>query len=146
MSMHEFARQVGAGMLAPLDRLGQKVKPGQLVLYTSPVDLIFETLTLTPMLDPRAPMGMARLTVTCQFEIQVAINQQNTALIVLGQAPPGRQAGQPEPSPSTEAPAADVPQEAATWFDRGEPAAPAPATDAGGGVPHDGTDPAGSIG
>lgn len=86
LSSQEFARMVTTGQITPLDRLGQPIVAGALVLFTPQVDTIFEVVGVTPMLDPRQPQGQARVTLHAQFDIPVRLGMPLPPFIVVGMA------------------------------------------------------------
>ena len=88
LSSQEFARMVTQGQITPLDRLGQPIITGALVLFTPQVDTIFAVIGVTPMLDPRAPQGQARITLHAQFDIPVRLGMPLPPFIVVGMTQP----------------------------------------------------------
>lgn len=57
----QFALQVQRGEAAILDRFGQKLEPGAIVLFHNNQDLVFQVAEVAPILDPNQPPGRFRL-------------------------------------------------------------------------------------
>jgi len=85
ISMQDFARLVAAEEFTALDRLGNKIIKGSLVAYRTPFDTIFTVMDIAPVMDPRAPVPMVRLTLSAAFPITCRVNQSEMPLIWCGQ-------------------------------------------------------------
>lgn len=80
----DFARAVQQGMVAPIDRFGNRVRPGMRVLYRPPFDLVYEVDAITPLLDPRQPAGLVTLMLSVKaFPVVVPVGQIYPAILVL---------------------------------------------------------------
>lgn len=89
MSLQQFADAMRRGDIRVLDRLGQHVKPGNQIIFQSGIDTIYEVIDVRPILDPRQPQGLAKVSVAVTFDIPVPVNQPFPPLLVIGQAPAG---------------------------------------------------------
>lgn len=89
-----------------LDRLGQMIEAGQLVLHK---DIVFEVMAVTPLLNVQLPPGQRGVSVmlTTQFPIQQLAAVPNMALCIVGEtaalkASRAGNNGQPAEPPSDE--------------------------------------------
>lgn len=84
----QFLRALSAGQVGAKDRFGNTIEGGQRLLYKTPHDLIFDVVTVNPVLDPRVPPGSMDITLSVTFPLRVAVNTANPNAIVVTQAQP----------------------------------------------------------
>jgi hypothetical protein len=145
----QFLQALSSGQVHAVDRFRNKIEAGQKILFRPPYDLIFEVVSVTPLLDPNAPAGMITLHLAVQVPVHVQANVENPQLIIVGGAPHAQQTqpaatpAQPEPAEIQadvrgEPPAADDPVQAASWGPHrvgGDPADARSGVDEGFDVP-----------
>jgi hypothetical protein len=104
----QFAQQAEDGQITARDRFGRVIAPGALVLWTPPYPLIYEVLNVTPLLDPRVPPGLVQIVLTATAPLNVAANQAQIGLVVVGRQRDGHAEVSlpegPEPAAPEEAP------------------------------------------
>lgn len=79
-----FAQGLASGEVRALDRFTAPIVKGSLVLMLRPDDLIFTVTDVAPELNPRAPVGMIRLTLQLTMHVGAPANQVLRQLIVCG--------------------------------------------------------------
>ncbi len=87
MSRNDLLRAIGQGQVTPLDRFGQPIKPGHLALINPGFDPVGEILAVSPVLDPNAPPGVARVSVLIRMDLMTIVNQPNMSIAVVGTVP-----------------------------------------------------------
>lgn len=68
---------------AVLDRFNNPIPVGGMVIYHPPVDLVYQVVDVRPVMDPRAPKGLATVTLQVQFPIQVPFGHPNMQLLCI---------------------------------------------------------------
>jgi hypothetical protein len=95
------------------DRFNQLVKPNDLVLYTPPIPMVFQVVSVTPVLDPRAPTGTIQLVLSCTAPLPVVRHRPMGNLLRVGQLEEstGTTPQEPDGNPPDAGPGEDPPQE-----------------------------------
>jgi hypothetical protein len=94
-----FLQALSAGQVSAVDRFGLKIEPGSKLLYHGAVDVVYDVVSVNPVLDPRVPPGILEIMVTVTFPIRTQANQINPLAVVM---PHLRQA--PVDAPPTDPP------------------------------------------
>lgn len=78
----------------PMDRFGQVLKEGDLVVYRPPIDNVFhiDKITKTSALDPKAPPGVVTLILSVQMPVHAQALQYIQNMIRVGHAGSAEQA------------------------------------------------------
>lgn len=84
--MQRFAGAVNSGKASMLDRFGSPILKGNLIIWRPPFDLIFKVVSVVPILDPRMPAGMVRLTVESTVPLDGMVNQPYMQAVIVGQS------------------------------------------------------------
>ncbi len=87
-----FGAAVRDGLVSALDRFGQPITAGTLVLYRSNVDVVFQVLDVKPVLDPRVPTGAVTLVLAVEIPLTVPVRQPIVTLVKIGARPVGQEA------------------------------------------------------
>ncbi len=74
------------GRAGVMDRFGNIIHAGDHVLIKLPNDPVMEVLSVTPNLDPSAPVGLLKVVVRCEVPIMCAVNQPAKSLVRIGKA------------------------------------------------------------
>ena len=98
---------VSSGSLTVVDRIGQTLEKGALVVWRPPFDLVFEVLDAVPILDPGAPPGAMRVVLTCTTSAGIPAGQPQMNMIRIGTQ---RSEGHAELDPVGETPVEPVPE------------------------------------
>ena len=80
----EFARALSAGQAGVLDRFGQKIEPGTLLLFHPPYDYVYTVVDVAPVLAPNVPPGYVRLTLELKMQATVPVNQPQMTMVSVG--------------------------------------------------------------
>lgn len=80
----EFARAISTGQAGVLDRFGQKIEPGALVLFHPPYDYVYTVTDIAPVLAPNVPPGMVRVTLELHMAAMVPVNQPQMTMVCVG--------------------------------------------------------------
>lgn len=83
----QFLQALSSGQANPLDRFQNIIQRGQKLLYKAPVDVLFDVVSITPVLDPNVPPGYLDVQLTVTFPVRVLANQQNQRMIVMQTSP-----------------------------------------------------------
>lgn len=112
-----FAQAVATGQTGAYDRIGAKIEPGDLVVWSPPPDiLLYLVKDVVPVLEPNAPPGLMRVTLTLEAPINIRAGIRGTNMLVVGRQDADgtaridpRTAPQPDPSEPPEPPDAPAP-------------------------------------
>lgn len=74
------------GRAGVMDRFGNMIHAGDHILIHLPNDPVMEVISVTPNLDPMAPVGMLKVIVRCEVPIMVAVNQPAQSMVRIGKA------------------------------------------------------------
>jgi len=108
----EFARAVSGGQAGVLDRFGQRIEPGALLLFHPPYDYVYTVVDVAPVLAPNVPPGYVRLSLELKMQATVPVNQPQMTMVRVGDAAGVAQAADsPAPTPIAPPPIADEPDE-----------------------------------
>ena len=69
-----------------LDRFGNLLEPGHLVMYRPELDTIFEVVEVAPEIHPSAPKGTMRVILAAQFPIGVPYATPINRLVICGKS------------------------------------------------------------
>lgn len=87
----QFAQAFASGSIKAIDRIGQPIETGALVMYRPPFDLIYEVHDVKPVLDPRQPVGVVQAVLSCSVPVLLQVNTPVMAMIRVGtQQAPGQ--------------------------------------------------------
>lgn len=86
-----FLSALSAGQAGARDRFNNIIEGGQKLLYKTPYDLIFDVVSVAPVLDPQAPPGMMDVMLTVTFPLRVMANQANPGAVIVAKAQPQEQ-------------------------------------------------------
>ena len=79
-----------AGQIPVVDRIGQAIEVGALIIWHPPFDLVFEVKEITPIMDPNVRPGAVRLIVECRTDMSLLAGQPQMGMIRIGtQRAPG---------------------------------------------------------
>lgn len=91
-----------------LDRLGQKVEVGDVVLFEPPVAPFYTVAAIEPINHPNAPRDAMKVVLQCQLPISVRGNQNvGNLVIVAAQGMPQESSHADRPESAAAAPAGD---------------------------------------
>jgi len=110
-AQQQFRQALAAGTVTLIDRIGQPVKEGDLVIYHPPWDFVYEIAEIKPILDPRVAPGNVEVTLTCRAPVHFTVGPPIMTMIRVGhQHEPGhasldevQQAAPAAAAPATEA-------------------------------------------
>lgn len=80
----QFAQALAAGQVSVIDRIGQKIEQGALVVYRPPHDFVYEVKSITPILDPRVPPGQVQIVLDCTVPVVFMAGQPIMGMIRVG--------------------------------------------------------------
>ena len=85
----KFAHALAAGQTGVVDRFGAMVTQGDLVVWEPANSIVCEVVEVSPVLDPRAPIGLVRMTVTMNAPLTFPAGQPQIGIMRCGrqQAP-----------------------------------------------------------
>ena len=86
-----------------IDRMGNVIEPGHLLLVHEPNGFAFEVVDVRPVLNPGVQAPVVQLTLQAKFNVHVLAAQRNNGVVVIGLTEARMQAqqnGQPAPGPS----------------------------------------------
>ncbi len=100
----QFAQAVARGQAGALDRMGQQIEAGDKILLHTEVDLIFDVVSVNPVLDPRVPPGVMEVAVTVTFPLQIPAGRPFPKVVIIArrqpaEAQPGTDNGTGETAP-----------------------------------------------
>lgn len=87
LSMAQFAQGVSDGAFTALDRFGNRITRGALVLYRPDMDVVYQVKEVVPVMDPRLPQRMVRLTLDAMVPLTVMVGAMVPNLLFLGRGP-----------------------------------------------------------
>lgn len=79
-----IAMDFAAGKINVLDRFGNAIEKGALVLYALPNDMVWEVTSVEPVLDGGAPLGTVKLDLRCTIPSYWAPNQPSIPIVRVG--------------------------------------------------------------
>jgi hypothetical protein len=83
--MKDFAEAARAGHVGVGDRFGNRLEPKQLVVWIAPPHgMIYEIVSVDPVLDPNAPPGLMRVTLTMTAPVTYRAGQNAVDITVVG--------------------------------------------------------------
>jgi len=97
-AQQQFLQALSAGQVHAVDRFGMPITAGAKVLHSGQIDLVFDVISVAPILDPKVPPGMLNVTVTVTFPMQVRANMINPTLIRLPHLEQVMKPQEPEPA------------------------------------------------
>lgn len=109
----DFPGMIASGQIAPLDRFGVPIRPGDLVTWRGPVthDLIWEVRDVVPVLEPNVPAGVCRVTLICTSPVAVRAHQPEISMIRVGRTQTAADAEAETPQGAEAAETPDTPHD-----------------------------------
>lgn len=109
--LRKFVQAFQAGQTAPVDRFGNRIAAGALVVWKPPIDMVYQVTDVKPVLDPRAA-GWVTLTLQLTSPVNVMSGRPTDSLIIVGHVedakPQAPELPQESPVAVSEAPDAPV--------------------------------------
>jgi len=97
-----FALDVAAGKVALVDRLGKRLAPGQVVVFSPPPGFQFwQVAAVEAEKAPNVPAGVMRVTLTATVPLQYAVNRPVGDMLIMGAVNDQGQVVPLEPLPPT---------------------------------------------
>lgn len=84
----QFQQAVAMGQIQALDRMGRPLEVGDLVLLRTETDIIFTVLSVVPVLDIKAPVGLMEATLTVTFPLRFPGGQRFQHAVILAKKVP----------------------------------------------------------
>jgi len=84
----EFQRFKPQTPMIAFDRFRKVIEPGHLVMFNSPEDLVFEVVSVKPVLNPAmqaAGVQAMEMTIAARFPVQFAAGQVNRGIVIVGE-------------------------------------------------------------
>lgn len=83
----KLATALRTGQTAILDRMGQPLKPGAVVVYETPsvLDVVWQVADVRPDLNPASPAGTVRVTLTTSVTVAVPAGTPVRNVLKIGQ-------------------------------------------------------------
>lgn len=93
---------IASGRSKPLDRMGIPIAEGDRVVYRAMVDPVYIVDRVTPIVDPGAPPGYVRVSLSTYVDVPVAVGNpvQNMIIVARAQARPDSAPGPGSPADS----------------------------------------------
>lgn len=86
-----FAQAFALGQTGAADRFGRPIGVGDKILFSNEIDLVFDVLAMTPVLDPNQPPNTVEFTLSTSFPVRVSAGMPYGKAIIIQKAEPIRQ-------------------------------------------------------
>jgi hypothetical protein len=95
----QFVAAVSRGEVGVLDRFGNKVDPGDKVVWHPPYDPVWDVVAIQPVLEQGAQPGAMQITFGCTVPMNLFAGMATMSMMLVQKAQPGpAEPAAPEPS------------------------------------------------